>query len=522
MPLQPGKSKKVVGKNIEEMQASGHPHDQAVAASLHNADQYSEGGAVTFPRREKSGPGLTTAPKKFAEGGAVVTDQSNGDEFMQEENQGFKQGINGDMDAMKQAVADFVDKIHGNYIQGMGDTGNLKGLQGVMNGLTGDTTGPMPIDTSDGKFMGEIDVNVPAQKMADGGFATGDEDLPEVPQASSLLNEAATDPSDAFASLLRGGNPYQPKSALTQIPTQIGPGNAGTGADYLNGRASEVLAKNSTPTFNPKVGLPPTPPTVSPVAMLPTPQGYTPTANPAIGAANNYINQQKSAYNQYGPEQQLALQQALAQKYGGLQGKGAVALGGLADALMQGVARAGNPDFMGKIQGAQQADIGRQTEALKESRTSNIQNVEEGQKLDAQNPKSALSKLTQDSYKPLMSRLGYHELSGMSAAQIETVSKVAAEFGGKEMERLWQQARLAVEQNMKHQEMKLGAAKDIATEGIGTKIMNAIPGTAGNSAQKQLEDTAGISEGQKPMYAQNAGGHMITSADGGKTWTPIQ
>jgi hypothetical protein len=37
MPLHPGKSKEVISKNIEEMQASGHPHSQAVAAALHNA-----------------------------------------------------------------------------------------------------------------------------------------------------------------------------------------------------------------------------------------------------------------------------------------------------------------------------------------------------------------------------------------------------------------------------------------------------------------------------------------------------
>lgn len=37
MPLLKGKSKKTIGKNIKEMQESGHPHDQAVAASLSQA-----------------------------------------------------------------------------------------------------------------------------------------------------------------------------------------------------------------------------------------------------------------------------------------------------------------------------------------------------------------------------------------------------------------------------------------------------------------------------------------------------
>lgn len=46
MPLHKGKSKKVIGKNIHEMIAAGHPHDQAVAASLHNASKYAIGGAA--------------------------------------------------------------------------------------------------------------------------------------------------------------------------------------------------------------------------------------------------------------------------------------------------------------------------------------------------------------------------------------------------------------------------------------------------------------------------------------------
>lgn len=36
MPLLKGK--KNIGHNIEEMEASGHPHKQAVAAALHTAD----------------------------------------------------------------------------------------------------------------------------------------------------------------------------------------------------------------------------------------------------------------------------------------------------------------------------------------------------------------------------------------------------------------------------------------------------------------------------------------------------
>jgi hypothetical protein len=40
MPLKPGKSRKVVSRNIREMVKSGYPVKQAVAASLSNARRH--------------------------------------------------------------------------------------------------------------------------------------------------------------------------------------------------------------------------------------------------------------------------------------------------------------------------------------------------------------------------------------------------------------------------------------------------------------------------------------------------
>lgn len=37
MPLKKGKSRKVISENIKEMEASGHPKKQAIAAALNNA-----------------------------------------------------------------------------------------------------------------------------------------------------------------------------------------------------------------------------------------------------------------------------------------------------------------------------------------------------------------------------------------------------------------------------------------------------------------------------------------------------
>lgn len=37
MPLMKGRSQKVIGENISEMESAGHPKDQAIAASLNEA-----------------------------------------------------------------------------------------------------------------------------------------------------------------------------------------------------------------------------------------------------------------------------------------------------------------------------------------------------------------------------------------------------------------------------------------------------------------------------------------------------
>lgn len=53
MPLSPGSSRKTVSNNIREMVRSGHPQDQAVAASLSNARKTTRKGGETHMARHK-------------------------------------------------------------------------------------------------------------------------------------------------------------------------------------------------------------------------------------------------------------------------------------------------------------------------------------------------------------------------------------------------------------------------------------------------------------------------------------
>ena len=60
MPLKKGKSSKVIGSNIKEMEKSGHPKKQAIAASLNEAR---ESGAK-IPKK-----GMSHVSKKRIDGG---------------------------------------------------------------------------------------------------------------------------------------------------------------------------------------------------------------------------------------------------------------------------------------------------------------------------------------------------------------------------------------------------------------------------------------------------------------------
>jgi hypothetical protein len=51
MPLKKGTSKKTIGKNISEMEASGHPKNQAIAASLNEARK--SGAKIPKPAKGK-------------------------------------------------------------------------------------------------------------------------------------------------------------------------------------------------------------------------------------------------------------------------------------------------------------------------------------------------------------------------------------------------------------------------------------------------------------------------------------
>ena len=74
MPLEPGSTPATISHNIEEMQASGHPHGVAVAAALHNADRSNdEPGGPLDGTNEQSGMPLDPMAGKHLRDNAART-----------------------------------------------------------------------------------------------------------------------------------------------------------------------------------------------------------------------------------------------------------------------------------------------------------------------------------------------------------------------------------------------------------------------------------------------------------------
>lgn len=66
MPLLPGKDSSIISHNIHEMVKAGHPHDQAVAAALHNAGL----------KRSKKAKKIVDAHKAMTGNGAPVNGEA--------------------------------------------------------------------------------------------------------------------------------------------------------------------------------------------------------------------------------------------------------------------------------------------------------------------------------------------------------------------------------------------------------------------------------------------------------------
>jgi hypothetical protein len=402
--------------------------------------------------------------------------------------------------------------------------------------VNGDThVGIHPFNGGDGHKPVGIEI---AKRFADGGTVSYQPPKPNEPSMDwkdqlKEYMEKNFQPHHEMGSNLEGfQNLMKDKvQASTDVPHMADGGEV----DWMQGAAEKMTAPPTMPTvpqFNPKAGLPPSLPPTMPLqqpqrpVLAPNPAPMA-SPMPANNEVSNYLNSQKEQIGKYGPEQQMAVQQALLKGRTGLGGSLAAAGGGLADAIMQGVARAGPSNFQERIQNQQKGISDEIMQTMEKARTANIQNVEAKQKIDEMNPDSPLSKAKQAAYTPVLQALGYNPqaISRMAGSNIDTVTNIAAQYGGKKLEVLMKQAEIAMKQmelgettrahKAEESNVEAKQAEEAATALAAHPILHPINAIRANKA---LAQTAGIGNAAQP----STGPLGPTTTQNGKTyeWSP--
>lgn len=284
MPLHEGKSKKVIGENISEMEASGHPHDQAVAAALHNAHpeggkNMAEGGEVEDKKSmmEKLAAHFLSGPlgsdKKDAEDALHVDDPQTSAPGSQVPAPtappapvaGMADGGYPHVTFMENETPEKVkETVHLAAAPKMAEGGTIHKAEDRNK----EPAKPKNVEMSHEEKLKQIYKTMGMKKYADGGPVTPDSPVPADPNAPPLQN----DPS------------YwdQIKTALSQVGSSVGnnlpmmPGVAEGAANAAStpGMAPAINAALNTNLQEPAPSAPsasvPVAP-VAPVAALPKP-----------------------------------------------------------------------------------------------------------------------------------------------------------------------------------------------------------------------------------------------------------
>lgn len=271
------------------------------------------------------------------------------------------------------------------------------------------------------------------------------------------------------------------------------------GEDELKRAFPFAQQAEPAPVFNPRAGMPPAPAAPAP-AVAPTPGTEATRPLPGNPGVSSYIADQQAQIAKYGPEAQLGMQRAIQEKQAGLGPNLARAGGTFADALMQGVARAGNPGFGAGIAAQQEKAGEQQLGAFQKAGEQSLQQISAQQKLDAINPKSELSKSVQQTYAPLLKKMGFQDqmIGGMSAQNISDLTGKAVDVLKAEAEKEMARASL----DLRSREATATAAHQKATEEQAkegskleaTKTLAAHPFTSWlpTAANKALKAEAGL------------------------------
>lgn len=247
----------------------------------------------------------------------------------------------------------------------------------------------------------------------------------------------------------------------------------------------------------------------------PPPQAKTLPGMP-IGAdeLGQYIANQKQAVSLYGPDQQMALEQKTLSDRNSFGNQLTSGLKGFSDALMQGVAGAGNPGNQQAFENQQDQHAREQMDVLQKAHEGQLQQTETGTKLDMMDPSSSVSKAYRQSFSPIFAKMGYSpkEISRMSASQVGTVADLGVRFADAQTQLELKKAMLGVEtykagaeiQNQKNQR-RMEGAKGLASLGV-------MGGFLHPEAKKEFEaeTTGGKSDSFDPDVVAYSQKHGIT------------
>lgn len=256
-----------------------------------------------------------------------------------------------------------------------------------------------------------------------------------------------------------------------------------------------------------------------------------------------YLSGLRGKLGEYGASDMMKMREDLNRRRNSLGYKATEGLKGFADAIMMGVAGAGNPGFKSQFQSDERAYADANLQALKDARATNLQEVQAGIEIDKSDPGSPISKAAQASFGPLFQKLGYqpNSIKGLSAANIESALALMTQYGGKEIEAILrgQEMKLAVQQYeeaKRHNEEleslqaiddKRAAAEEVLQQSSSlnpfrwkqrAEAKDIISGLAGGAEPANTVD-------ELPPFIKTAinkaTGQRIGTRDG-KTWIPIK
>lgn len=273
--------------------------------------------------------------------------------------------------------------------------------------------------------------------------------------------------------------------------------------------------------------MPPAPPVV-PRGTMPAPGGAPGGAPPPpMPGMGQILGQAQAAGNQlygpYTPALRNQLYAAMLQRQNSMPNAIGSSLASVGDAIAHGYGH-DQTNFLDKTAQANKDNVQSGLGAFDTAQKQTLEATSAGMELQKMDPNSAISQVSRAAYGPLLAKLGYspQALSRMSGANVESVAKVAADYGGKEMENLFHQAQLIVEGQFHQQELG-EKSKERQMDAIKVKaehpFATALPTAANKALDAQANEGMQGGGGSAPMFAKNPQtGHRIMSIDGGKNW----